>query len=55
VSSIAEWRKKYKAFQPIDGQIAEPFIFKQYPGSPKGPEPEDDPSYFIDWFAKNHP
>jgi hypothetical protein len=28
---------------------------KFYPGSIKGPEPEDDPEAYIDWFVRNRP
>lgn len=28
---------------------------KPYPGSPKGPKPEDDPEFYNEWFAMNIP
>lgn len=28
---------------------------KAYPGSPKGPNAEDDPEFYKDWFAANIP
>jgi hypothetical protein len=28
---------------------------KAYPGSPKGPNPEDDPEFYKNWFASNIP
>jgi hypothetical protein len=28
---------------------------KLYPGSPKGPEPEDDPVYYSKWFLEHQP
>jgi len=30
-------------------------IVKQYPGSPKGPEPKDDPKHYSEWFMRNQP
>lgn len=30
-------------------------IIKYYPGSPKGPLPEDDPEHYSKWFMKNQP
>ena len=30
-------------------------IVKYYPGSPKGPRPEDDPDHYSDWFIRNQP
>lgn len=32
---------------------AEPY--KIYPGSPKGPYPENDPETYADWYLKNIP
>jgi hypothetical protein len=32
----------------------EKFI-KYYPGSPKGPNPEDDPQHYSEWFMRNQP
>lgn len=26
---------------------------KVYPGSPKGPHPEDDPEFYSKWFVEN--
>jgi len=28
---------------------------KLYPGSPKGPNPEDDPTFYSQWFVENQP
>lgn len=28
---------------------------KIYPGSPKGPRPEDDPEHYSKWFVENQP
>jgi len=28
---------------------------KIYPGSPKGPNPEDDPEFYSKWFVENQP
>lgn len=28
---------------------------KLYPGSPKGPMPEDDPEYYSRWFYEHQP
>ena len=28
---------------------------KKYPGSPKGPNPEDDPKFYSQWFIENQP
>ena len=30
-------------------------IIKVYPGSPKGPRPEDDPEHYSKWFMRNYP
>ena len=30
-------------------------IVKIYPGSPKGPLPEDDPEFYSKWFMRNQP
>lgn len=30
-------------------------IVKFYPGSPKGPEPGDDPEFYSEWFMRNQP
>jgi len=30
-------------------------IVKYYPGSPKGPKPEDDPKHYSEWFMRNQP
>jgi len=30
-------------------------IVKIYPGSEKGPNPEDDPEFYSDWFIRNQP
>ena len=29
--------------------------FKEYPGSEKGPRPEDDPEHYSKWFVENQP
>ena len=28
---------------------------KMYPGSDKGPQPEDDPDNYTKWFVQNYP
>ena len=33
----------------------ENFNMKAYPGSAKGPNPEDDPVYYKNWFMENIP
>ena len=33
----------------------ENFNMKAYPGSAKGPNPEDDPIYYQNWFMENIP
>lgn len=30
-------------------------VVKYYPGSPKGPLPEDDPKHYSEWFVRNQP
>ena len=30
-------------------------VVKEYPGSAKGPEPEDDPKHYSEWFMRNQP
>ena len=37
--------------------LAELYKFKisDYPGSQKGPYPQDDPQYFSEWFSKYAP
>lgn len=30
-------------------------IVKYYPGSPKGPDPKDDPDFYSQWFMRNYP
>lgn len=30
-------------------------IIKFYPGSSKGPKPEDDPDTYSEWFMRNQP
>lgn len=30
-------------------------IVKIYPGSPKGPLPQDDPDHYSEWFMRNQP
>ena len=30
-------------------------VVKYYPGSPKGPNPEDDPEHYSEWFIRNQP
>ena len=30
-------------------------VIKYYPGSKKGPLPEDDPEFYTDWFMRNYP
>lgn len=30
-------------------------VLKFYPGSPKGPLPEDDPEHYSEWFVRNQP
>lgn len=30
-------------------------IIKYYPGGPKGPNPEDDPDHYSEWFMRNQP
>ena len=38
------------AEEPLD-----PSLFKLYPGSEKGPNPEDDKEHYARWFLENHP
>ena len=35
--------------------MVEPYPILPYPGSPKGPWPENDPAHFYKWFVQNHP
>jgi hypothetical protein len=35
--------------------IGDSIYLKNYPGSIKGKNPEDDPEHFFNWFEKNHP
>jgi len=30
-------------------------IVEIYPGSDKGPRPEDDPEFYTEWFLRNQP
>ena len=30
-------------------------VIKYYPGSSKGPLPEDDPEHYSEWFMRNQP
>lgn len=46
VNTIAAWREHYKSFRPIKGEMVEPYPIKPYPGSAKGPWPENDPAFF---------
>jgi hypothetical protein len=39
--------------EPLD--VDPEAIVKYYPGSPKGPRPEDDPKHYTAWFMRNHP
>lgn len=37
-------------------ELADPdSVIKAYPGSPKGPLPEDDPEHYSEWFVRNQP
>ena len=36
--------------KPLD-----PSVVKLYPGSPKGPHPDDDPEFYIEWYIRNLP
>lgn len=45
-----------KIQEVIDNLLVSDSIYlKNYPGSIKGKNPEDDPEHFINWFEKNHP
>jgi hypothetical protein len=50
---IGEWRREIQ-FQQDMKRLKE-FKMKPYPGSQKGPLPEDDPQHYQSWFIENMP
>ena len=54
--------KKFLQRNEIDEQFEDDIspekllsVIKYYPGSAKGPNPEDDPEHYSDWFMRNQP
>ena len=56
-SKAKELRKILTAKDPKEDYMRENIedIVKFYPGSKKGPLPEDDPAHYSEWFMRNQP
>ena len=47
--------KKNEIDEVIEDKTDYSHLVKIYPGSSKGPLPEDDPEHYSDWFMRNQP
>eukprot|EP01017_Pseudomicrothorax_dubius_P022921 TRINITY_DN2467_c0_g6_i1.p1 TRINITY_DN2467_c0_g6~~TRINITY_DN2467_c0_g6_i1.p1 ORF type:complete len:510 (+),score=158.24 TRINITY_DN2467_c0_g6_i1:158-1687(+) len=52
--TFAEWKEDNKK-EIFISTIVTPDEIKKYPGTRKGPKPEDDPIAFADWYLENLP